>query len=154
MVACALALLTPESRGTVRLASSDPAADPLIDPGYLRSVADRARLGLGLGLERMQELFDAPALANIIGPRLAPPRDGDHDSIDEFISENLATYWHPVGTARMGDSTAVLDPSLAVRGVSQLVVADASVMPRIPAATIQAPIIAIAELAARTLATR
>jgi len=152
MVACALALLTPESRGTVRLASSDPAADPLIDPGYLRSVADRARLGRGL--ERMQELFDAPALANIIGPRLAPPRDGDHDSIDEFISENLATYWHPVGTARMGDSTAVLDPSLAVRGVSQLVVADASVMPRIPAATIQAPIIAIAELAARTLATR
>lgn len=71
----------------------------------------------------------------------------------QFIDENLATYWHPVGTARMGsDPAAVVDPSLAVRGVSHLVVADASVIPRIPAGAIQAPTIAIAERAAQILA--
>lgn len=151
MVACSLALLAPLSRGSVRLASGDPAAAPMIDPAYLRSVADRVRLRQGL--ERMQELFDSPALAAIAGPRLAPPPGSDQTGIDQFINENLATYWHPVGTARMGsDQAAVVDPSLAVRGVRHLVVADASVMPRIPTGAIQGPTIAIAERAAHILA--
>lgn len=149
-VACSLALLDPDSRGTLRLASTDPADAPLIDPAYLTAPADRDRLHRGL--ELMRELFDTEPLAAMTGPRLGPAPGDGAAALDAFIDENLATYWHPVGTARVGsDDDAVVDPSLAVWGVQNLWVADASVVPRIPAAALQGPTIAIAERAARLL---
>jgi len=150
-VSCAVALLTPESRGTVRLRSSDPADAPLVDPRYLTAGEDRRRLILGL--RRARELFEAPALRAVTGPPLRPlPNVGD-DALNAFIDENLASILHPVGTCRMGqDAGSVVGPDLAVHGLEGLHVVDASVMPTITRGNTQAPTIMIAERAAAFLA--
>ena len=67
----------------------------------------------------------------------------------QFVRENVGSFFHGVGTARIGtDELAVVDPTLRVRGLEGLWVADASVMPIIPTANTQAPTVAIAERAA------
>ncbi len=147
-VFCLLALVAPHSRGEVLLSDADPATVPLVDPRYLEAPEDRARLRDGV--RTALELFDRPALRAVTGDRPAGGRLETDAEIDAFIDETLATYYHPVGTCRMGtDETAVVDPAtMAVRGVEGLHVADASVMPNITRGLVQAPTIAIAERAA------
>jgi len=144
-------LLTPASRGTVTLRSPDPEDPPVVDPAYLSDKADRQ--ALRKGLDEMRELFRAPALAAITGPALFPsPSSGDSE-LDAFITDSLVSIWHPVGTCRMGRSAdAVVSPRLAVQGLENLYVADASVMPTITRGNTQAPTIMIAEKAASLLA--
>jgi choline dehydrogenase len=145
-------LLTPASRGTVRLASANPDDSPAVDPAYLADEADRK--ALRQGLEQVRALFRAPALQAITGPALYPSPAADDGELDAFISESLVSIWHPVGTCRMGHSAeAVVSPSLAVHGLQNLYVADASVMPTITRGNTQAPTIMIAEKAASLLAT-
>jgi choline dehydrogenase-like flavoprotein len=144
-------LLTPASRGTVRLRSADPAEPPAVDPAYLDDEADRK--ALRLGLEQVRALFRAPALRAITGPPLYPAPAADDGELDAFISESLVSIWHPVGTCRMGRSAdSVVSPALAVHGLRNLYVADASVMPTITRGNTQAPTIMIAEKAASLLA--
>jgi choline dehydrogenase len=144
-------LLTPASRGTVRLRSADPADPPAVDPAYLADEADRK--ALRQGLERVRALFQAPALAAITGPALLPAPAADDSELDAFISQSLVSIWHPVGTCRMGSSAdAVVNPRLAVHGLDNLYVADASVMPTITRGNTHAPTIMIAEKAAALLA--
>ena len=144
-------LLTPASRGTVRLRSADPADSPAVDPGYLADEADRK--ALREGLELVRSLFQAPALAAITGPAIHPSPSADADALDAFISESLVSIWHPVGTCRMGRSAdAVVSPRLDVHGLENLFVADASVMPAITRGNTHAPTIMIAEKAADLLA--
>jgi choline dehydrogenase len=145
-------LLTPASRGTVRLRSADPGQPPAVDPAYLADEADRK--ALRHGLDKVRALFQAPALAAITGPALFPAPAADEDELDAFISQSLVSIWHPVGTCRMGSSAAgaVVSPRLAVHGLGNLYVADASVMPTITRGNTQAPTIMIAEKAASLLA--
>jgi choline dehydrogenase len=144
-------LLTPASRGTVRLRSADPDDSPVVDPAYLADEADRK--SLRQGLEQVRALFQAPALAAITGPALRPGPSADDSELDAFISESLVSIWHPVGTCRMGRSAdAVVSPRLAVHGLENLYVADASVMPTITRGNTHAPTIMIAEKAAGLLA--
>jgi choline dehydrogenase len=146
-------LLTPASRGTVRLQSADPADAPVADPAYLGDEADRK--ALRQGLELVRSLFQAPALAAITGPALYPAPAADDSELDAFISQSLISIWHPVGTCRMGSSAdAVVSPQLAVHGLENLYVADASVMPTITRGNTHAPTIMIAEKAASLLAGR
>ncbi len=102
-------LLTPASRGTVRLRSADPDDGPAVDPAYLADEGDRK--ALRQGLEQVRALFRAPALAAITGPALYPAPAADDSELDAFISQSLISIWHPVGTCRMGSSAdAVVSP--------------------------------------------
>jgi choline dehydrogenase len=148
-------LVAVNSRGTVRLRSSDPRHKPLIDPAYLSVGSDIEPLVAGIQMAR--EFAAARPMSKICKSELAPGEDVQTDAeIRAFIRQNLTTIYHPVGTCAMGgDSkvaasrlTSVVDPELRVRGVKGLRVVDASVMPAVPRGNTNAPTIAIAERAA------
>ncbi|MEV8639061.1 GMC family oxidoreductase N-terminal domain-containing protein [Streptosporangium sp. NPDC051023] len=147
VVTCAVSLLDPDSRGTVRLASANPADPPLADPKYLDKDADRARLRAGL--RRARDLFRTTTLAKATGGEALSPHDWSDQALDAWIDGNVGSEWHPVGSCRMGtDAGAVVDPAtMGVRGLDALFVADASVMPAITRGNTQAPTIMIAERA-------
>jgi choline dehydrogenase-like flavoprotein len=137
-------VLRPESRGTVRLASANPADAPRIDPQFLSDDRDMAVMLKGVKL--LHRILTAPPLANHgIRDRLDTPLDDDA-ALEQLIRNRADTVYHPVGTARMGsDEDAVCDPQLRVRGVKGLYVADASVMPRLVSGNTNAPSIMIGE---------
>ena len=144
----ALGLLNPRSRGSVRLASADPEAAPLIDPGLLADERDVDAMLAGLWLTR--EIGAAHALAAWRKEEALPgiAMTGTAQ-LRDFLRRSTHAYWHPVGTCKMGtDPAAVTDPQLRVRGISGLRVADASVMPSLPAANTNATVLAVAERAA------
>ena len=144
--ACRAVLLRPESRGEVRLVSTDPAAAPRIQQNFLSSDKDRRTLRDGVRMVRA--IAAEPALQPFIASEIAPGSDSDAD-IDALISASGITVHHPVGTCRMGtDPLAVVDPALRVRGTDGLRVVDASVMPDLVGGNINAPVIMIAEKAA------
>ncbi|WP_191894848.1 GMC family oxidoreductase [Planomonospora parontospora] len=141
-------LLQPESRGRITLSGRDV----VIDPGYLTAEADVRRQVAGL--RRAKELFATAALAPFTGPPMAPYWGPETDEeLVRWIRERSETLYHPVGTCRMGaDEESVVDPSLRVRGISALRVADASVMPVINRGHTHAPTVMIAERAAELVA--
>ncbi|WP_242497805.1 GMC family oxidoreductase [Microbacterium protaetiae] len=144
-------LLQPHSRGTVRLASADPADKPLIDPAYLSDPIDTETMLAGLAA--CERLLDTSALRAVTTGGWVQPVGGERMSAAERAELSLRRYshtlYHPVGTARMGaDAASVVDPHLRVRGVQGLRVADASVMPRIIHGHTNAPAIVIGEVAA------
>jgi choline dehydrogenase/4-pyridoxate dehydrogenase len=146
--ACRAVLLRPESRGELRLASGDPAAAPRIRQNFLSTEKDRKTLRDGVRMVRA--IAAQPAMRPFIAKEIAPGSDADAD-IDALIRATGITVHHPVGTCRMGaasDPLAVVDSSLRVRGVDDLRVVDASVMPDLVGGNINAPVIMIAEKAA------
>ncbi|WP_433228106.1 GMC family oxidoreductase [Actinomadura formosensis] len=141
-------LIYPKSRGTVRLASADPAAAPVIDPGYLTD-PDDARLLLD-GIELVREVMANKIIAGDVKAELSPgPRYPDRAALAEELPNRATTVYHPVGSCRMGsDERAVVDPALRVRGIEGLRVADASIMPSIIGGNTNAPSMMIGERAA------
>ena len=144
-------VVAPDSRGTLTLASPDPRAAPLIDPGFLRDGRDLDRLKTGLLLVRQAAAGMTSGRAAELWPG---PDVRSSASLRAWIRRTIGSYWHPAGTCRMGsDPGAVLDPELRVRGITGLRVADASVMPVIPNAPLHATVLAIAEKAADLIST-
>jgi choline dehydrogenase len=150
-----ITLVDVGSRGRVWLRSTDPRHKPAIDPAYLSDGTDMEPLVEGVRMAR--EFACADPLAKICKSELSPgPEVRSDAAVREFIRNDLATLFHPVGTCAMGgDSrlaasklTSVVDPELRVRGVERLRVVDASVMPVVPRGNTNAPTIAIAERAA------
>jgi choline dehydrogenase len=140
------ALLTPKSRGAIRLASANAEDPPLIDPAYLSDESDLERLAEGVEFAR--KLVDQAALAKYRGA----PVQGHVDEAKKHVREWGQTLYHPAGSCKMGiDESAVVDPSLRVQGVTGLRVADASILPRIPRAQTNASTLLIAEKAAQLL---
>lgn len=138
-------LLTPESRGNISLRSINPLDPPAIRANYLSTESDMRVIAEGVRLSR--ELAQTKAFAPYRGDELHP---GAHvksrEELANFIRGEAQTLYHPVGTCKMGsDALAVVDPQLRVRGIENLRVADASIMPRIPAGNTNAPTIMIAE---------
>ena len=135
----------------MRLASADPQAAPLIDPGFLREQTDVDRLEAGLALIRQATgglAFSSQMHVTEVGPGA---RVRTRTGLRAWIRGTVGSYWHPAGTCRMGpdtDAGAVVDLQLRVRGITGLRVADASVMPVIPNAHPNATVLAIAEKAA------
>lgn len=143
-------LLEHRSRGRVRLATSDPADLPIVEPGLLDHPGDRAAM-LG-GFRLVEQLVARPSLAEFYGPLLSPGPDEDPM---EHIRSSYISYYHGVGTCRMGpaaDPGAVVGPDLRVHGVDGLWVADASVLPTVPHANTNLAAILVGEIAARQLA--
>ncbi|MFC7477292.1 GMC family oxidoreductase [Dankookia sp. GCM10030260] len=138
----------PESRGSVTLASADPAAAPRIAPRYLATEADRACVLRGIRLAR--RWLSAPPLAGIVlGESRPGPAAGTDEDLLDFARETGGTVYHPCGTVRMGgDPAAPLDARLRLRGVAGLRVVDASVFPDIPVCNINATVLSVAEKAA------
>lgn len=143
-------MIYPESRGTVRLASTDPFAAPLIDPNYLAEPRDLATLVAGMELVR--ETLTHPAISSEVGREVLPGSDTDAAGLADFVRRNASGVYHPVGTCRTGtDERAVVDPSLRVRGVEGLRVADASIMPSIVGGNTNAAAMMIGERAAELI---
>ena len=145
---CHVCLLRPQSYGSVRLASKDPQALPLVDPDFLSSRDDMLRLVRGFKL--MRQILGQPALAQFGGRELAATAKAQTDDEIEQVIRNLAdTIYHPVGSCRMGPGDMdVVDAELRVHGLQGLRVVDASIMPRVVGGNTNAPVIMIAEKAA------
>jgi choline dehydrogenase len=137
-----VACMTPRSRGKFAITSRDPRAPPRIDHAYLSDPDGHDLAILRDGLRRANELLNHPRVAELVG---APITDG---STDAAIRAQVAHYYHPVGTCRMGrsgDPQAVCDASGRVFGSDHLVIADASLIPQIPRANTNLPAIMIGE---------
>jgi len=141
--------MRPTSRGRVRLDPDDPQGMPLIDPNYLATADDRGEMRAGIRMGR--EILRQPAFAPYHKREAIPGPDvQSDDDIDAFIRQDASSAYHPCGTCRMGaadDPAAVVDPQLRLRGLDGLRIVDASVMPRLPSANINAPVFMIAEKA-------
>jgi choline dehydrogenase-like flavoprotein len=140
--------LYPKSRGHIRLASPDPAAPPLIDPQLLTAPGDIDPLIRAIKIAR--QAFATPTFAHYHGVEIAPgPAVQSDAEIDDYIRSTGYTVHHPCGTCRMGsDEKAVVDPTLKLRGIEGLRIADASVFPSIIGGNTNAPVIMVAERAA------
>ena len=148
----------PRSRGEIVLDSADPAAAPVIrynyydDPHDLRVMVAAIRRAMDIAAHWPGNRKPGPVM---IPPFLAAKhgyREGDEPSdalLEDFALHFSLTVYHPTSTCRIGD---VVDPSLRVKGVGRLRVADASVMPAVIAGNTNAPCIMIGEKAAEMIA--
>ena len=145
---CHVCQLRPESRGDIRLRSSDPRDQPLIQPNYLSEIRDRETMREAF--KAMRDVMHQPSLSRLSGGEIWPdPKVRTDAEIDAFIRATGGTVYHPVGTCRMGgDDDAVVDETLRVRGTEGLRVVDASVMPSLVGGNTHAPTVMIAEKAA------
>jgi len=148
---CLVALLRPESRGAVSLASANPLAPPRIQHQFLSTGRDLAVLKRGLRI--LRDMADRNPLRDFIARELTPPgREGMGGSaLEGHIRAQSVTVNHALGTCKMGidaDPGAVVDEQLRVRGVEALRVVDASVMPDAVGGNINAAVIMFAERAA------
>ncbi|KAJ2933016.1 hypothetical protein H1R20_g4081, partial [Candolleomyces eurysporus] len=144
-----VALLTPKSRGTVKIASNNPLDKPLIDPGYLTHPFDL--LAFKEGIRIAKRWYEGPVYEGYITNFLGPDPDTlPEREFDNALRAGAGTWWHPVGTASIspkGAKHGVLDPELKVKGVKGLRVVDASAIPYVPTAHTQASVYALAEKA-------
>ena len=148
--ACRAAVLRPQSRGEVELASADPRVAPRIRQNFLATDSDWKTLRAGLRIAR--DVCRQAAMAPFMDREIAPGANAVDDAdFDAHIRASAVTVHHPLGTCKMGlasDRMAVVDVELRVHGVDGLRVVDGSVVPDLVGANINAPIIMIAEKAA------
>jgi choline dehydrogenase len=145
-------LMKPKSRGSVRLASADPHAAPVVDPNYFADPADVD--AYVVGMELGFAIGDGPGFDGMRKAQVSIPRASRADIIGH-IRANAGTYYHYVGTCEMGtDASAPVDPQLRLRGLSRLRVANASVMPEVNCCNTHAPTLALAERAAEIILAR
>ncbi len=149
------ACLTPRSRGTLRIASADMDAPPIIDHRYLSDSDDEDLRVLTDGVALAREIAAKPALSRFVGREISLGGSGQSRAETEaFVRSNCLHYYHPVGTCRMGpasDRSAVVDARGRIHGLDNAYVADASIMPVIPRANTNIPALVVGERIARWL---
>jgi len=143
-----VALERPHARGHLSLASRDPSRHPRIHLNYASDPHDLRRLVEGVRLA--WRIANEPEIANHVErvPLLSEDTLGSGGAIEAYVRATVTTQFHPCGTARMGpanDPVAVVDQHGRVRGVENLHVPDASIMPTIPRAKINLTCIMIGE---------
>lgn len=141
--------LRPESAGHLELKSANMDDHPVIHPNYLATDTDCRTLVKGIQIARKIARTE-PLKAHITeehAPGAGVAQD-DENAILDWARRTSVTIYHPTGTCKMGvDPLAVLDPSLRVKGIKGLRVADASIMPQIVSGNTNAPAIMIGERA-------
>jgi choline dehydrogenase len=137
--------LRPESRGFVRIKSSDPTVPPVIQPRYLTASNDRDTIVAGLKV--LRRIMSQPAMRRYIAEERVPgPNCQSDDELLAFARDNGTTVYHPTSTCRMGpDPNAVVDERLRVRGLERLRVIDASIMPTVVSGNTNAAAVMIGE---------
>jgi choline dehydrogenase len=146
----------PDSIGWVRAKSADPFAHPIIQPNYLAAESDRRVLLAGMKLAR--RLLHSRPLSKYYDREEFPGEEKTSDA-DLLVAakQRGTTTFHLMGSCRMGpdsDATAVVDDQLRVRGLEGLRVVDASIMPTMPSANLNASVLMIAEKAADMIRNR
>jgi choline dehydrogenase-like flavoprotein len=144
--------LRPQSRGTVKLRSSDPRNPALFNANSLSALADVETLVRGVQLAI--KITEQPSLARIIKRRVLPKPgvEKSPEALRDYVRQVSKTVFHPAGTAKMGpasDRMAVVGEDLKVYGVEGLRVADNSIMPTLVSGNTNAPAMMIGERAAR-----
>ena len=148
--AARVVMLHPESRGKIRLQSTDPSQHPRIYQNFLSTERDRKTMRAGVKIARQIAVQSpmTPYLEAEFAPGHAKVSDAE---IDAYIRATSITVHHPLGTCKMGardDEDAVVNAELEVRGTENLRVVDASVMPDLITGNINAAVMMIAEKAA------
>lgn len=149
--------MQPASRGSVRIASRDPGVLPIVDHGFLSDDAGRDVTTLASGIRIARRLAAARAMEGLLRDERAPGPGVPEVELAGYMRGSVGGYWHPVGTCRMGpagDAGAVVDPTGRLHGSENVYVADASIMPTIPASNTHLPVIAVAERIAELLGER
>jgi choline dehydrogenase len=137
--------LRPDSRGFVRIKSADPTRPPAIQPRYLSSGLDRDTVVAGLKL--LRRIMTQPPMLRYIAEERAPgPQVVSDADLLAFARAAGTTVFHPTSTCRMGgDAKAVVDERLRLRGIGNLRVVDASIMPTVVSGNTNAAVVMIAE---------
>jgi choline dehydrogenase len=136
-------LLTPKSRGTVRLASKDPSAKPIVRNEFFSHEEDMPRMTAAVRLAA--EICGQPAMRPYCAQPFTAPAGESEGELRAHVARTTYPIYHPVGTCAIG---SVVDTELRVEGLEALRVIDASVMPVVPRGNTNAPVIALAERAA------
>ncbi|KAG6876323.1 hypothetical protein C0992_013370 [Termitomyces sp. T32_za158] len=143
------AVVSPSSRGSVKLRSKNFFDAPLIDPGLLKSDFDKA--AMRAAVKSTLQFLTAPSWSGYIISPLNGLESAKTDAeIDAYVQANTATIFHPVGTASMspkGAKNGVVDPDFKVKKIAGVRVVDASVLPFIPSTHTQVPVYVFAERA-------
>jgi choline dehydrogenase len=142
-------LVRPESRGFIKLKSSDPREAPEIHANMLADPRDLAALRKGMEISR--ELGNSEAMKPFVKREILPG-DRKGEALDNLIRDGAMSMHHPTCTAKMGqDDLSVVDAQLRVYGVKNLRIADGSIMPTITTGNTQAPCVIIGERLAEIL---
>jgi choline dehydrogenase-like flavoprotein len=141
-------LISPRSRGVLKLRSDAVGDKPRILTNTLAEPADVAAMVAGMKLAR--EILAEEPLRSAVKAEIFPGGGvASEEDLEEDLRRRVELLYHPVGTCRMGtDDAAVVDGSLRVRGLENVRVADASIMPLVTGGNTNAPTIMIAERAA------
>ncbi|KAJ7108390.1 pyranose dehydrogenase [Mycena crocata] len=145
-VGASMGVVSPKSRGSITINSTNPLDPPVIDLGLLENDFDVFALREALGAA--QRFFKAPVWRDYI---IGPTQDFENmssDALDEFIRNTVTPFLHLVGSAGMSAPDAqygVVNPDLLVKGVDRLRIIDASVLPIVPSAHTQAATYVVAE---------
>ncbi|MEP2984087.1 MAG: GMC family oxidoreductase N-terminal domain-containing protein [Sulfitobacter sp.] len=143
--------LKPQSVGEIRLASADPNDAPFIDPRFLSHSKDLDMLADGV--TRMVDVVESGAMRTYLDKAIDKDAlSTDPEVVRRWIRKTAETVYHPVGTCRMGsDDSSVVDSALRVRGVENLRVVDASIMPTILSGNTNLSCMAIGLIAGDTI---
>ncbi len=149
------AVLTPRSRGSLRLSSPAPDAVPIIDHAFLTDPGGDDLALLAEGFAYVRTVTQRPELACLLGKETTP---GDAvrsaADVDAELKRSFVHAYHPVGTCKMGpdtDAEAVVDSSARIHGLTGGYVVDASIMPVVPRANTNLPAAVVAERVAALL---
>lgn len=140
------ALMAPGSVGGIRLSSSDPEGQPIIDHAYFTDPGDDDLAALVDGVELARRLAAQDPLASLVRAEIEPRLSGA--PLSAHIRATGGHDYHPVGTCRMGpeaDPDAVVGADGRVHGLRNVHVADAAIMPAVPRANTNIPTAVVAE---------